>query len=179
MSDTINKAGLVKALGLADDADEDTILDALDTKLTAPAPAPVTDPAKVAAAAGDATEVALLRREVDTANSKIAELTAARAKDDETAKATRKTAVFEAAFRQGKIGGPDDTERVAFEADYDQAPEVITRILDARAVGSKFPVNLSGYGVDDQTKTDPASGDNYWLSGIRTQPVAALSTAGD
>jgi hypothetical protein len=177
MPDTINKAGLVKALGLPDDADEDTILDALDAKITAPPAAPAaTEP--VAASAGETTEVALLRRELDTANGKIGELVAARAKDDTAAKAKAKADLFAASFGRGVIGGPSDPERVEFERDYDEAPEVITRILASRADGSKFPVRASGYGTDTTTQPNPAEGDDYWFPGT-AKPRSALATAGD
>lgn len=176
MSDTIPTAGLVKALGLADDADEDAILDALDAKLTAAPPAAVPEP--VAASTGDATELALLRRELETANGKIAELVTARASDDTAKKADKKRDLFAAAFTAGKIGGPSDPERVEFEKDYDEAPAVIERILASRAAGSKFPVRASGYGTDETTATDPASDDNYWFPGA-AKPRSALATAGD
>lgn len=176
MSDTIPTAGLVKALGLADDADEDAILDALDAKLTAAPPAAVPEP--VAASTDDATELALLRRELETANGKIAELVTARASDETTKKADKKRDLFAAAFTAGKIGGPSDPERVEFEKDYDEAPQVIERILASRAAGSKFPVQASGYGTDETTATDPASDDNYWFPGA-AKPRPALATAGD
>jgi hypothetical protein len=176
MSDTIPTAGLVKALGLTGDVDEDAILDALDAKIKA-AETPA-EPVAAAAPKGDDTEVAILRRELDTANAKIGELVTARAGDEADKKAKAKRDLFAAAFTAGKIGGPSDPERIEFEKDYDEAPQVIERILASRAAGSKFPVQASGYGTDETTATDPASDDNYWFPGA-AKPRPALATAGD
>lgn len=187
MSDTL-KQGLRERFGFAEDADEATILAAIDA-----AQDPEVTPAAIAAkygvptdqvetrlraeaTAGSESEVAILRRELGKAQSQIGELVTARASDQGEKAAAKKRDLFAAAFTAGKIGGPSDPERVEFERDYDEAPAVIERILAGRAAGSKFPVKASGYGTDETTAADPASEDNYWFAGARKP---ALTTAGD
>jgi hypothetical protein len=173
MSDTLNK-GLRERLGVTDEnLDEAALLTALDEALAERVETPV--------AAGKSTseqELAILRRELEKAQGQIGELVSARASEETDRKTAKKRDVFAAAFAAGKIGGPSDPERVEFEKDYDEAPGVIERILAGRAPGSKFPVKATGYGTDETTHVDPATADDYWLTGVR-KPAAASMTAGD
>jgi hypothetical protein len=76
------------------------------------------------------------------------ELAARKAKES----ADTRTRVIEAALADGKIKPSD---RARWEADYDEAPGPITRVLSSLAPGTAFPVRASGRaGVPDDSTED-------------------------
>jgi ATP-dependent protease ClpP protease subunit len=127
-------------LGLSDEDDDGAVLAALDT-LKAKADTPAPDPTVKAQADAAVAENAELRKEVDVLASRMEQVTAelAQAKADKAA-ATKKT-VFDLAIKAGKIK-PADREQ--WEADYDEAPAAVARLLDRIAAGTAVPVSAAG-----------------------------------
>lgn len=157
-------SGIRSRLGLADDADEQTILSALDelkTKADTPAVAEPT-PEMVAASAA-ATEKAKqaeaekdeLRKEVQVLASQMQQVTTELSATKAAQAATVKASVFDAAIKDGKLK-PADREQ--WEKDYDEAPGAITRVLASIAPGTAVPVMASGVVGD----AEPGGSDSEW-----------------
>lgn len=125
-------------LGLADDADETAVLAAVDDLKTRADKPAEHNPDEVAAAAAERDG---LRKEVDLLKGQVqalsGEVAAAKAKEVATVKAS----VLDAAQADGKFA-PADRER--WEADYDEAPAAVTRVLASIAPGTAVPVNPAG-----------------------------------
>jgi ATP-dependent Clp endopeptidase proteolytic subunit ClpP len=127
-------------LGVKDDADEATILGALDEALQEAADG------KPAASADDATwknEAARLSSEL--AETK-AELAGIKATDARKAKA----AFFAEMTGSGRLKPAD---RAELEQRYDEAPQVVQAIVSARAPGSEVPLAEIGYGDGTSDET--------------------------
>lgn len=146
VSDT-DLSGLRSRLGLADDATQEQILDALDAlkakaDTPTPPPAPVDpNPELVAASAAAAERTAELEKTVEKLGEQLgaisAELAAAKQEKADTVKAS----VLGEAKRLGKYA-PADEQR--WSDDYDEAPGVTTRILASIAPGTAVPVQAAG-----------------------------------
>lgn len=124
MSDTLIQ-GLRERLGFAENADEATILSAVDEALDEKADPPAASQPVPAAALA----------EVSRLSNELAELRAAQAKRDKDEK-------FAAWLREGKTS---PAERAQLERMYDAAPEQTVALIDARAVGSVIPVAEIGH----------------------------------
>lgn len=133
VADTLTD-GLRQRLGIADDADEATILAALDEALAEQvAPAPPTEVLAPAALA-----------EVTRLSTELAELKAqasARTKDEH----------FASWLREGKTS---PAERAQLGAMYDAAPAQTVALVGARAKGSVVPVDVIGDGEDPESTDD-------------------------
>lgn len=134
MSDTLI-AGLRERLGTADDADEPTVLAALDEALTEKADPP-------AAAADELSPVALA--EVTRLSTELAELKAKDAKRE-------KDEFFATALRDGKTS---PAERKDLEEMYDAAPAQTIALVSARAKGSVVPVATIGHEAEGEVTDD-------------------------
>jgi ATP-dependent protease ClpP protease subunit len=137
-------------LGLADDADEATILAAFETRIDDPAPQPTTPPAN---APGTVT--------LDEAQH--AELLAA-ARDGREARAQqlaeRRASLVQAAIDDGRIPPARRGKWLAYlEAD----PEGETEL--AKLEKGLVPITEIGYASKD-TPADPAAADDYWFAGV-------------
>lgn len=147
---------VLSRLGLADTADEAAVLAALDardaqieslTKQAADAQAVADEAAAkladaTAASEGAAAQVrAEMVKEVELLTSKVGELSAQIATTNAEKAATVKANVIGAALAAGKF---EPVDRVQWEADYDEAPEAVTRVLDRIAPGTAVPVNAKG-----------------------------------
>ena len=128
-------------LGLPDDADDQTVLAMLDDLVGQAAQS-------VEAAAQNqdlATQVRLLEEQVQQLSAQIAEANAEKA-------AQIKASVLDEAQREGKFAPAD---RSKWESYYDQAPEVVTRVLASIAPGTAVPVTVHGsVGNPADTDTD-------------------------
>ena len=133
MADTLTD-GLRQRLGIADDADEATILAALDEALAEQAdPAPETEVIAPAALA-----------EVTRLSTELAEVKAAQAKRD-------KDELFASWLRDGKTS---PAERTQLEAMYDAAPAQTAALVNARAKGSVVPVDAVGADTGAEATAD-------------------------
>lgn len=149
-------------LGLDDTADEAAILAALDARLQStdtnptppepdteptptPVPAPTPEPTPQPTPAPQASEASdELRTELARVSAELAEIRAREA-------AAVKASVIDGAVKAGKI---KPAERKSWENRYDQAPTVITDVLNSIAAGTAVPVAPAGY-----TGNTEASGD--------------------
>jgi ATP-dependent Clp endopeptidase proteolytic subunit ClpP len=143
-------------LGLDDTADEAAILAALDARLQstdtqptptsepdteptpapAPAPAPAPEQTPKPTPAPQASEASdELRTELARVSAELAEIRAREA-------AAVKASVLDGAVKAGKI---KPAERASWESRYDQAPAVITDVLNSIAAGTAVPVTPTGY----------------------------------
>lgn len=68
-----------------------------------------------------------------------------------------KTALFAAAVSEGRIA---PAEREHLEKEYDEAPGVITRLINAKAKGSAVPIAASGYSVEPELGNEDVEFDN-------------------
>lgn len=119
-------------LGLADDANPDAILaavDALKTKADAPTPNTKQVAAAAEAARGE------MRTEIQRLSGELATIKAAAAADV-------KKALFDSAVQTGRLKPAD---RQGWEDRYDKAPDVIADILASIAPNTEVPVAASGY----------------------------------
>lgn len=139
-------------LDLPDDADETAILAALDAKLAEPTQT-VVDPALQAEADAAKAENADLRTEVDKLGQMVESMSAKLAKSEADAAAKVKASVLDEAQRLGKF---KPANRAQWEADYDEAPAVTTRLLARIQPGAEVPVNATGVVGDPE----PAGGDD-------------------
>lgn len=152
---------LAAALGIGEDADDETALAALD-KLRTPAGPPSTDPAQEPAAPVDVEQLvaAALARELPKATAPIlaslqttsTELAAMKAKEADSVK----SAVIASAVQAGKITPAD---KAKWEANYDEAPAVITNVLASLAPGTAVPVTATGHAggeISDLSAEDEA-----------------------
>lgn len=181
MSDTIPTAGLVKALSLADDADEDTILEAVEAKITASATPPkVTDdavaaayglePAQVKAAldAAKAGKVTVSQSFLDTleANAKLG--AEARAKQ----LADARDEAIQAKVAAGIIGR-DQVE--SWQRDWDRDPASAKAELDKLTV-ARFPVGDAPGNAGDESAqasyTDEMAAEDAELFGLPKEAFA-------
>jgi 2'-5' RNA ligase len=154
-------------LGLTDDADLDAIAAGIDA-LKAKADAPVEPtPEMVAASAATEAEKDELRKEVSVLASQMKSMSDELAATKAEKAATVKASVFDAAIKNGQIK-PADREQ--WEADYDEAPAAVTRVLASIAVGSAVPVMASGVAGP----AEPQLGDSDWdqLTAILDGPSA-------
>jgi 2'-5' RNA ligase len=154
-------------LGLTDDADLDAIAAGIDA-LKAKADAPVEPtPEMVAASAATEAEKDELRKEVSVLASQMKSMSDELAATKAEKAATVKASVFDAAIKNGQIK-PADREQ--WEADYDEAPAAVTRVLASIAVGSAVPVMASGV----TGPAEPQLGDSDWdqLTAILDGPSA-------
>lgn len=124
MADTLTD-GLRQRLGFADDADEATILAALDEALTEKADPPPASAAELAPAA---------LAEVTRLSTELAELKAHASKRE-------KDELFASWLRDGKTS---KAELATLEPAYDAAPEQTAALVNARAKGSVVPVASIG-----------------------------------
>jgi 2'-5' RNA ligase len=132
-------------LGLPDDADDAAIEAALDAlKVRAETPTP--DPEAVAASAAAKAAADEYKAELDRVNAKLNEITVA-------ASADAKRLRFEGYLATGRIA---PTERAAWEARYDKAPDVIADILDSRPESFAVPVAASGHAGTGEERFDDA-----------------------
>lgn len=151
-------SGLRSRLGLSDDADLDAITAKVDELKAQAEKTPEPTPEMVAASAA-AVELASkaeqekdeLRKEVQVLASQMetisTELAATKKREADTVKAS----VFDAAIKDGKLK-PADREQ--WEADYDEAPAAITRVLASIAAGTAVPVLASGTVGDPEPSFD-------------------------
>lgn len=175
---------LREALGIDENADEAAVLAAIEGLKTPAEPpantiqetATVEPPASSAApnAPADGTEnparelvaasavEALVAEKVAAAlapiqashtvyEAKIADLSGWKAERLAQEVVTTKTSVINAAAQQGKFA---PAERATWEAEYDKAPDTVTRILASMKPGTAVPVTASGYAGDGTETTD-------------------------
>lgn len=116
-------------LGLADDADETAILAAIDTLRS--------QAQQVAAAADVQAANESLSREVELLRGQVQDLSQQVAAAAAEKREALKKAVLDEAQNAGKF---TPAERPQWEADYDRAPEVVTRVLASIAPGTRVPV---------------------------------------
>jgi len=167
-------AQLRERLGLPADADDDAVLTAFDASRQ-PAgqqeqsstpegetPTPTThpsgsetaspsnaDPAAPAADNIEARIAAAVDRQMAPVLERLGAVSTELAARKADEAATTKKRVIEAALADGKIA---PAARAQWEADYDEAPAVTTRILSSLAPGTAFPVRASGHaGVPDDS----------------------------
>lgn len=138
MSKTLT-AGLRERLGFAEDADEMTMLAALDEAL-----AETTEQPKTPEASTQVPEAALT--EITRLSSEVATLRAEQAERD-------KAEHFTAWLRDGKT---TNAEREALEQMYDAAPAQTIALVSARAKGSAVPVATVGESADSDTHESAA-----------------------
>lgn len=159
----VTSPAVAAALGLPEDADDDTVLAAVEALRTqAPTPTDqneeggtVNEPAPVqptgqapdveqlvAAAVQRATEPILAS--LKTTSQELADIKAEKSK-------TVKDGVIGDAVKAGKIKPAD---RASWEARYDKAPDVITEVLAATAPGAAVPVSASGHTGGEVTGGD-------------------------
>jgi hypothetical protein len=138
--DDMSLSEVASRLGLGDDADKDAVLAKLDEVLKTPAPDPVAVAASAEAATKREKEFAAALDQIKGLSGELAQIKAEKAQ-------AAKDAFFAAALRDGKIL---PAEREALEADYDKAPDVVTRIIGATAPGAKVPVAAAGYTADPE-----------------------------
>ncbi|GAB7053117.1 phage protease [Catenuloplanes indicus] len=156
-------ADLRARLGLADDADEQamlTALDALKSKADSPQPTPemvaasaaATDKAEKAEAANQVMkeELAKVRDELNTIKASAAQ--------------TVKASFFDGLLATGRLKPAD---RATWEDRYDRDSEMVTDILGGRGEGSEVPVMASGH-------TGPAEPDADTLDSEYEQLVSAV-----
>ncbi|MER7280403.1 head maturation protease, ClpP-related [Dactylosporangium sp. NPDC000244] len=130
-------------LGLTDDADETAVLAALD-ELKAKAdnpPPPQPDPAAEAAVKAQADENAELRKTVDVLSNKVEAMSTELAATKAEKAANTKKSILDDAQAKGKF---TPAERAQWEADYDEAPAAVARMLDRIAAGTAVPVTAAG-----------------------------------
>jgi ATP-dependent protease ClpP protease subunit len=145
-------------LDLTDDADTAAIVAALDAKL-AEADAKATAAEQAAAEAAEkvnaeAAANADLRTEVDKLGATVEKMSAKLADQEAASAAKAKAAVLDEAQRLGKF---KPANRAQWEADYDEAPGVTTRLLARIQPGAEVPVNAAGtVGGPEPTGVDPA-----------------------
>ncbi len=141
-------------LGLTDDADDTAVLaafDALKAKAEAgPQPDPERDAAIKAATAAKA-ENAELRKEVDLLNTRMEQVTGELASAKAERAAATKKAVLDEAQSLGKFKAD---ERPQWDADYDEAPAAVTRMLARIAAESAVPMAPIGQTGGDETGAD-------------------------
>lgn len=151
MSDTIPKAGLCKALGLADDADEDAILDALDERITAQQQATPSaskdDTVKTVVAALEADgKVVVSQAFLDTLKEGAQAGAAALARQS---REDRDNAIAKAQD-EGKIGRSEDAVK-AWQAAWDRDPDGTAK--EIADLGVRFPVGQpKGYAGDEKAQ---------------------------
>jgi ATP-dependent protease ClpP protease subunit len=191
MADTIPTAGLVKALGLPDDADEDTILEAVEARVTASAAVPeITDDAvakaygvtaaqaKDALAAAKAGKVTVSQSFLDTleANAKLGAEARAKQLADERDEA------IQAKVSAGIISR---AQVDSWRRDWDRDPASAKAELDKLTV-ARFPVgDAPGHGGDATAAGDYT--DEMAAAGRRTvrpaeggvRPMSAKFFPGD
>lgn len=140
---------IAERLGVPADADDETVLAAVD-KVAAP---PVPPPAATTEPSGDESEdgqpadvQALVDAAVAKATAPILDRLGVVSEELAAEKAAKaadtKASVITAAVRDGKIKPAD---RSQWEADYDAAPEVVTAMLGRLAKGTAVPVSASGH----------------------------------
>jgi hypothetical protein len=94
--------------------------------------------------------------------SKIADLSGWKAERLAQEVVTTKTSVINAAAQQGKFA---PAERATWEAEYDKAPDTVTRILASMKPGTAVPVTASGYagdGTETASEVDSIFADMGW-----------------
>jgi hypothetical protein len=139
--DDMSLSEVASRLGLDDGADKDAVLAKLDEVLQ-----PKPDPVAAAAAADRDQKFAAALGQIDVLSTELAQIKAEKAQQ-------HKETFFAAAVQAGKLRPAD---RAAWEARYDQAPEVITEIVSAMAPGSAVPVSAAGYVADPEPAFDDA-----------------------
>jgi hypothetical protein len=145
-------------LGLPEDADDAAIMaaiDALKTQAVTPA-----EPAAelVAASAAAVAERDELQKEVSVLASQMQQVTTELAQVKAEKAATIKAAVLDDAQTQGKY---PPSQRDQWAADYDAAPQAVTRILASIAPGTAVPVAASGYTGTGDEATDTKFDTDY------------------
>jgi ATP-dependent protease ClpP protease subunit len=149
MSDTIPTAGLVKALGLADDADEDTILEAVEAKVkadTALAKAKA-DLAEAQAKAPTAGSVVVDAQQWDDVKAMAAKGAQASARQS----AEDRDATIAKAINDGKLSRNE--ENVAkLKVDWDADPELTAKRIADMAVLYPVAKVAAGYAGSDDDK---------------------------
>ncbi len=127
-------------LGIPGDADEATIVAALEEALEERA-----EPAAAHTATVNAADEPW-RAEAQRLSTELAEIKAERARE-------AKSAFFAEMSKTGRIKAAD---RAELERQYDEAPQVVRNIVAARAVGSEVPVAEIGYtgGTEAADPTD-------------------------
>ena len=128
-------------LGLADDAGQDAILAALDAKLAEADKPADPDPTVVAEVEAAKAENADLRTEVDKLGQMVESMSAKLAATEADNAAKVKASVLDEAQRLGKF---KPANRAQWEADYDEAPAVTTRLLARIQPGAEVPVTAAG-----------------------------------
>lgn len=162
-------------LGLAEDADEPTVLAAIDDLLNR---AP--DQEQIAAAAATAAENQQLTKQVELLDKQVKDLSqqVSAAAAEKTAAAKKQ--LLDQAQADGKFRPAD---RARWETDYDQAPEVVSRVLASIAPGTAVPVNANG-SVGDPPETgggeelDPEPGWLYPPDELAAAGAGATTTSG-
>lgn len=157
-------------LGLAEDADADAVNAAVMAALDKADQQP--DPTQVAAAAAAEEENKQLTKQVQLLDQQVKDLSA-QVSAAAAEKATQeKTAVLDTAQAAGKFA-PADRER--WEKDYDEAPEVVTRVLASIADGTAVPTTVHGSVGNPQGVADADLPDEPdWLFGpANSEPALA------
>lgn len=162
----MDPAKLREALGLTADASDEQVSAALAENDLVPAPAPVTPPTAPAEPGGESLETAVnaavekaltpVLAELGRTSQELADIKAASAKDE-------KAKFFDTCVAEGRLAPAD---RADWEKNYDEAPAVTARILQARARGSVVPVaTATGYTGDGEAGVF-TSEEEAFLSGI-------------
>lgn len=152
-------------LGLADDADESLVLAALDDLKTKADAQP--GPQQVAAAAAEKAD---LTKQVEMLDTRVKDLTQVAAAAAEEKRAQVKASVLDTAAAAGKFAPAD---RAQWEADYDEAPGAVTRVLASIADGFAVPVTVQGsVGNPIDAATDDLPDEPDWLFGPSTNEPA-------
>jgi ATP-dependent Clp endopeptidase proteolytic subunit ClpP len=138
-------------LGLADDADMVAILAAVDAlKAQAETPAEPVAAVETEAVKQEADE---LRKEVSVLASTVQSMSAKLAASEAEKAAGIKASVLDEAQRLGKFAPAD---RATWEADYDEAPGAITRLLNRIEPGTAVPIRAKGEVGDAEPDVDQA-----------------------
>lgn len=154
-------------LGLADDADESTIVDAMTEALNEQADPTPAQPAESTAAADPAPEPVAARLPdgvVAIDSITLAELQAAARRGDEARaeqERTAREATVNAAVLDGRIpAARAEHWRAQLAADPGAADTL------AGLQPGLVPVEAKGHDGNPTAQADPAAGDDYWLTGI-------------
>lgn len=141
-------------LGLPDDADDAAVLAAFDAIKAKAEAGPQPDPereAAIKAATAAKLENTELRKEVDLLNTRMEQVTGELASAKAERAAATKKAVLDEAQCLGKFKAD---ERVQWDADYDEAPAAVTRMLARIAAESAVPMKPIGQTGGDETGAD-------------------------
>lgn len=180
MSDTIPTAGLVKVLDLPDDADEDTILEAVEAKIAASATAPEVTAEAIATAHGITAEqvrtaIAAAKAGKTTVSQSYLDTLEANAKLGAEARAKQLADEREEAISAKVAAGIISRDQVeSWRLDWDRDPVSAKAELDKLTV-ARFPVgDAPGHGGDGASAsyTDQMATEDAELFGLPKEAFA-------